>query len=324
MLNLQNTITIFDRITEINSEKEYWFIRTDGNDYADFIEKGFIGIHWNFIAASDIREDQLADLRTAVILNYDKFRPVPFHELDPGEKSVVSKIIRKLFTFRDMKKGDIVLIQSENSDHFSIGEIDDEKIYHVTTEDLSSCKYIKRRKVNWLKKSIRHQSHDALFYSLKHVHQSIISVKKHADLIDSLTEELYLKNGDCFLSLKINKETEINLKDLRDLFDNYLELISRINTDFDFGEKIDATTVKLNLNSPGLISIKLPAGKSLIVTSVMLSMFLSGCSDEEISLKINRDSVPVEYITYMDSIQTIRKNLEVEKDTIFNRLMTEP
>ncbi|MNE89039.1 hypothetical protein D3C80_1864130 [compost metagenome] len=110
------------------------------------------------------------------------------------------------------------------------------------------------------------------------------------------------------------------MTDLKDLFDNYLGLISKVNADFNFGEKIDATTVKLSLNSPGFINIKLPVGKSLIITSLILSMFLNGCTNDEISMKINRETIPTEYIPYMDSIQNIRKNLEVENDSIFDRL----
>jgi hypothetical protein len=53
-----------------------------------------------------------------------------------------------------------------------------------------------------------------------------------------------------------------------------------------------------------------------------LSIFLNGCSNDEISMKINRESIPTEYIPYMDSIQNIRKNLEVENDSIFYRLTT--
>ncbi|MNY12037.1 hypothetical protein D3C86_1450990 [compost metagenome] len=219
-----------------------------------------------------------------------------------------------------MKKGDVVLIPSEDSDYFSVGEIADDLIYNASEEDLATCRHIKRRKVNWLKTSIKHNYCNSLFYSLKDAHQTIISIKKHADFIDSLMEELYLKDGDCFLSLRINKKSDINLKELKDLFDNYLELISMINRDFNFGEKIDGTTVKLSLNSPGFINIKLPAGKSLIVASLIVSMFLNGCSNEQISMNINRENIPTEYIPYMDSIQNIRKNLEVENDSIFNRL----
>lgn len=320
MLNLKNTIPIFDHVVEIDSQKEYWYFRTDGGDYyTDFIQNGYIGINWNFISVSNIQEESLEYLRKSVITNSYKYRNVPYDWLGSGEKSSVTKTINKLFTFKNLKKGDVILIPSEEADHFSIGEITDDEIYTASEEDLSTCVYLKRRKVNWLKTSIKHHYYNSLFYLLKHSN-SIVSIKKHADFLDSLTEELYIKDGDCFLSLRINKESEISLKDLKDLFDNYLELISRVNADFNFGEKIDTTTVKLSLNSPGFINIKLPVGKSLILTSLILSMFLNGCSNEEISMKINRENIPTEYTTYLDSIQSIRKNLEVENDSIFDRL----
>jgi restriction system protein len=317
-----NTLPIFDHVTEVNGQKEYWYIRTDGDEhYPDFTQKGYIGLNWNFISASEIREDNIENLRASVIFYTDKYQQTAFDNLDPAEKSSVTKTINRLFAFRNLKKGDIVLIPCEDPDYFNVGEIADDSIYHAARQDLRTCDYIKRRKVNWLKTAVKHNYCNSLFYSLKHAHQTIVSIKKHADFIDSLTEELYLKDGDCFLSLRINKESEINLKDLKDLFDNYIELISRINQDFGFGEKIDATTVKLSLNSPGFINIKLPVGKSLILTSLILSMFLNGCSDEEISMRINRESIPTDYTPYLDSIQHIRKNLEVENDSIFYRLM---
>lgn len=320
MLNLKKTAAIFEQVAEIDSKKEYWYFRTDGGDsYTDFIQNGYIGIYWNFISAEDIRENNLEFLRKSVITNSYKYRNVPYDWLGSGEKSSVTKTINKLFTFKNLKKGDIILIPSEDADHFSIGEIEDDEIYMASEADLSTGKFLKRRKVNWLKTSISHHYYNSLFYLLKHSH-TIVSIKKHADFIDSLTEELYTKDGDCFLSLRINKESEISLKDLKDLFDNYLGLISRINDDYKFGEQIDTTTVKLSLNSPGFINIKLPVGKSLILASLILSMFLNGCSNEEISLKINRETIPTDYLPYMDSIQNIRKNLEVENDTIFDRL----
>lgn len=320
MLHLKNTHTFFDQVAEINSQKEYWYVRTDGGDhYADFIQNGYIGIPWNFIAASDICEENLNYLRKSVISHSYKYRHIPYEKLGSGEKSSVTKTINKLFSFKNLKKGDVVLIPSEEADRFSIGEIADDEIYNASEADLSTCTYLKRRKVNWLKTSIRHPYYNSLFYLLKHSH-TIVSIKKHADFIDSIMEELYIKDGDCFLSLRINKESEISLKDLKDLFDNYLGLISKVNNDFNFGEQVDTTTVKLSLNSPGFINIKLPVGKSLIVTSLIVSMFLNGCSNEEISMKLNRENIPTEYVPYMDSIQNIRKNLEVENDTIFDRL----
>ncbi len=320
MLNLKNTNPIFDQVAEINSQKEYWYVRTDGGDhYTDFIRKGYVGINWNFIPAEDIREENLKYLRKSVITNSYKYRNLPYDKLSSGEKSSITKTINKLFTFKNLKKGDVVLIPSEDADYFSIGEIADDEIYNASRSDLSTGGFLKRRKVNWLKTSVKHHYYNSLFYLLKHSH-TIVSIKKHADFIDSLMEELYIKDGDCFLSLRINKESEISLKDLKDLFDNYLGLISQVNTDFNFGEKIDTTTVKLSLNSPGFINIKLPVGTSLILTSLIVSMFLNGCTDEEISMKLNREHIPNEYIPYMDSIQNIRKNLEVENDSIFNRL----
>lgn len=323
MLNRKNTPVIFDHVAEIDSQKEYWYFRADGEDYADFIQNGYIGINWNFISASDIREENLEYLRKSVITNSYKYRNVPYDWLGSGEKSSVTKTIGKLFAFKNLKKGDVILIPSEEADRFSIGEIADDEIYTATSPDLSPTAYLKRRKVNWLKTSVQHHYYNSFFYLLRHSH-TIISIKKHADFIDSLMEELYIKDGDCFLSLKINKESEISLTDLKDLFDNYLGLISKVNTDFNFGEKIDTTTVKLSLNSPGFINIKLPVGKSLIITSLMLSMFLNGCTHDEICVKINREKIPTEYIPYMDSIQNIRKNLEVENDSIFDRLTNNP
>ncbi|TSJ41536.1 hypothetical protein [Fluviicola chungangensis] len=320
MHKLNITTTIFDQVAEINSQKEYWYVRTDGGEhYTDFVQNGYIGINWNFISASDIREENLQYLRKSIITNSYKYRKVPYDKLGAGEKSSVTKTINKLFTFQNLKKGDVVLIPSEEADRFSIGEIADDEIYTVSEKETSTGVFLKRRKVNWLKTSIQHPYYNSLFYLLKHSH-TIVSIKKYADFIDSIMEELYIKDGDCFLSLRINKESEISLKDLKDLFDNYLGLISKVNNDFNFGEQIDTTTVKLSLNSPGFINIKLPVGKSLIVTSLIVSMFLNGCSNEEISMKINRENIPTEYIPYMDSIQNIRKNLEVENDSIFNRL----
>lgn len=321
MPKLKKTNTIFDHVAKISSQKEYWYLGTDGGaHYEDFIRNGYIGIGANFIPASAILEENLKYLRSAVISHNKRYKPTDFDHLDQRNKSSVTKTVNELFAFKNLKKGDVVLIPSEDSGYFSIGEIADDEIYHASGEAFAGCAHVKRRKVNWLKTSIRHNYCNSLFYSLKDAHQTIISIKKHADFIDSLLEELYLKDGDCFLSLRINKESDINLKELKDLFDNYLELISMINKDFHFGEKIDGTTVKLSLNSPGFINIKLPVGKSLIVASLIVSMFLNGCTNEQISMEINRENIPIEYIPYMDSIQHIRKNLEVENDSIFNRL----
>jgi restriction system protein len=227
-----------DKVISIDQEKEYWYLRTEGGDfYQDFNENDYIGIGWNYITKNELFNENILTLRNKIILNNDqKYGNSSFENLESGQKSSITKNINQLLTFKELKKGDIVLIPSVDSNFFSIGEILDNEIYNASEEELSSCHYLKRRKIRWLKKSIEHNYYNSLFYSLKHSHQTIVSIKKHADFIDSLSEELYLKGDDCFLSLKINREEEINLKDLKELLDNYFILLEYVNKDFGFDE----------------------------------------------------------------------------------------
>jgi restriction system protein len=317
-------VSFVDNVVKIDTDKEYWYLRTEGGEfYNDFNENNYIGIGWNYITSSELYEENTVNLRDKIINNNTtKYGNTVFDNLDPGKKSSISKNINQLFTFKALKKGDIVLIPSTDSNFFSIGEIDDDYIYNPSEEELINCYYTKRRKVKWLKKSTEHNYYNSLFFSLKHSHQTIVSIKKHADFIDSLSEELYLKGDDCFLSLKINREEDINLKDLKDLFDNYYLLLEKVNKEFQFNEKIDITSVKLSLNSPGFINIKLLTGKSLIISSLIISMSLSGCTNDQINEKIKDETgkeINIEdhgYSNTIDSIRVIRKNLNVPNDSI--------
>jgi len=143
---LQQILNIFN-IPEININTNYWFVRTEsGKFFKDFYFSKYISIGWDELSDSEQIKSLSFDVLKEQIKNIYK------NDIRPGQTA--NQIRRFMF---DMKKGDIVLIPSINSDLIAFGEIleDEYYIYENTSSELEEyiddvsyekCNYKKKKK----------------------------------------------------------------------------------------------------------------------------------------------------------------------------------
>lgn len=268
-------ISIFDE------KRNYWFVRTQGGDYYnDFDNENFIGIEWDEISNIDfIKNSSETDLKTEVV----KFYP---NVEKPG--TIVSKI---LMFVKDMKKGDIVLIPSKNSDWISFGEILDDEItiYEEDEEDdfqilldefydnsdNKKRKSIlkKRRNVRWISK-FKRKHLDPGLQGVIYNPSAIFGINTYSLFIDRTLSQFYIKGEEAYFTYKVNKKKNIPYSDMLKFLNDNDNLINYINKYAPVltvdSEKL---VLKINVQSKGPVSLKGAVRDVLIVGLTIAAIF---------------------------------------------------
>ena len=94
----------------------------------------------------------------------------------------------------------------------------------------------------------------------------------------------------------------VNIDSLIDLLTGIKDLMSELNVKFQLGEDIGQSEIRLNLQSPGSVEIKLPSGKTLILLAATLA--ISACGADEVNIE---DKAELEVLVQEnpDSLQKI-------------------
>jgi restriction system protein len=299
-------------IGEVNSERNYWFIRTDrGNYYDTFLESGYIGIGWNYITVENLVKLEANSIK-------DKIAVAQKYNLDSSRgKGKATSVYNKLMRFNDLKAGDVVLIPSRDSYRLGFGIIEDEHIY-TDPENRDICPYHKRRKVKWIAQK-RTIELDPIFYMIKQSRHAISSIDKYQNHIDNILNSLYIKHGYGHYVLDITTTDDINFNSLLSMVSGIQELLGEINSHFELNEDTSNSSIKLNLQSPGKIEFKLESGKTLIILAALLS-FTSCGNPGEIPIKKAEIEGLSEFAEVhqaaIDSTQTAFNELKVDRDKI--------
>ncbi|QXP60596.1 hypothetical protein [Olleya sp. HaHaR_3_96] len=255
---------ILDQVNEIAPEKGYWFVRTDGGAYFEhFYEKKIIAIGWDYI--------NMHDISTLVSNEFDiKMKIAQKEGLDSEnskDKGKITSIYNKIKAFKELRRNDFVIIPSDGSSRLAFGVVADDNVFTDIVDP--DCSFHKRRKINWLEnKDV--DDLDSIFYQVKINRHSISSIKSYQSYIDKVVSTLFLKNGFSHYVLDIGTREDVHIKTLLDLINNITELTEKLNSEFQLGEDIDASSIKLNLQSPGKIEFKFLNGKSLILLAALL------------------------------------------------------
>lgn len=130
---------ILSQVDKVKSDSNYWFVRTDyGRYFNEFFENRYIAIGWDFLSLFELQNRDEEYVR-AKIIKEEKI------DNSIGGKKKVSTIYNKIGTFLSLKKDDVVIIPSKNSDELAFGRIVDEHAF----EDGNAKEFRKRRKVEW-------------------------------------------------------------------------------------------------------------------------------------------------------------------------------
>jgi hypothetical protein len=218
---------------------------------------------------------------------------------------ITNQILRFVF---EVKKGDIVVIPSENSDFISMGEITDTNILvqSESTFNSTNCDYTKRKSVKWIKTFTR-KNLDPYLYKTFQAHQAINNITNYAAIIERSLGDFYKIGDEVNLVLNVNQESNIKATDLLFFGSDLLNLVDGFikehNLDFDISD-ID---VKININSKGKLQFLSKSGKNLLLLGIVVIGINGG------GLKIDRPEFQLDLSTD-GLIKTISDYLDKQQD----------
>lgn len=256
------------KINTIPNEQKYWHIRTDSGQYFEiFLEGSFIAIGWNDITVHDLERLSPVEVK-AKIARIDE-------TIDLGTRSGKQRatdIYNKILRFHNLKKDDIIVIPNINSNTLAFGKILESPTY-VSAPNENGCEYTKRKRVMWLERR-ELALLDPVFYKIKWPRHSISEINNLGYYIDSVINTVYRKNDQSHLVFRATTANEINFRALGELLIDLSDLMKAVNNEFSLNEDIDASSVRLYLQSPGILNFK-QFGISLVLTASLLGA--AGC-----------------------------------------------
>jgi hypothetical protein len=305
---------MLDLIPSINPQKNYWLVRTSsGANYDDFINGGYIAIGWNEITLFDLNQINLFPGNRPL---FDTIRDKVKSERDDddsensrGIQAYQSRSIGQLLKFAyEIKKGDVVVIPSYNSDKLAFGEV-------LTTPILTSdsikfgsdqCEYNKRKRVRWLKTNVSRSTLDSNLYKFIFAHQTINNISEYSEHINNFLYDFYQVDGNYSLVLRVKSTAKIDAFAMSQF---YSDLIYFINYFSDVEEEKDKKlSVTFDLQSPGTIvfvgSILLGVGLFTIAMFTIMAGGENGFEFDPESKKIKwnfkSNSFLEKYSEYLD------------------------
>jgi hypothetical protein len=273
-------------IPVIPEDLQYWFVRTEGGLYFDdFYFDQFIAIDW----------DEFCDLKYITEVDPTKFKEQIKEKYKDEERPGLACGQMKKFVV-DMKQGDIVMIPNTNSERIAFGVVtsnafidETARIYKIDDdEDITRCKFKKRRSVKWVLTAKR-DNLDPYLFRMMYAHNTITNASDYASFIDRMINSLYIKGGVGHLVLHVTKEDHVAARDLARLIDRTIGLLDHPEDLID----TDSVEVKVNVQSPGPVEFIAAAG--ILFTLACLMHYCVGgnldlkISDTEVAAKIETD-----------------------------------
>ena len=194
---------IIEKVEKVDKKTNYWFVRTDNGKYFDDFTLGnYIAIGWNYFTLSELEKNDVVYIKTK-IANQEDF------DIDKAsDKTKITAAYNKIQTFLNLKKDDVIIVPSRNSDRLAFGKIEDTRAYEDKDQILGGT-FFKRRKVNWYEiKDMR--SLNPIFYQIKSNQHAISNIDKYAPYIDKVMENLFIKDNNTHYVLDIEKNGSIN------------------------------------------------------------------------------------------------------------------
>lgn len=306
------------KIDVIDKNRNYWFIRTRGGNYFyDFIKGSYVGIEWDQISDKElIKEENYDNMLVDVVTNYPNIDK-------PGY--VVNQILN--FAHK-MRKGDIVLIPSENSDWIGFGEILENEMYIYDEEDSdfedildrfynnseSQDEYQiikKRRKVKWID-MYKKNDLDPYLYRIIYSHGAISNANKYSIYIDRTLSKFYIKGDKGYFTYTINRKNNIHYCDILKFLNNNYELMELINRYIGDNEEIDINEIvlKINVQSKGPVQLK---GK--LRTVLIIGLVIGGLFGTKTEFKVGTLDCKVETSGLSGVISTVNTIINYKNDS---------
>ena len=306
--------SIIDSLTQIDSKRQYWFVRTQsGNYYEEFVAKNFIAIGYNEIKLSDISK-----AKDGVELNAETLSEI-IRKAYPDElrpRYIGNQLVDFAY---NIKKGDIVLIPSESTGLVSIGEVAETPIF-IGKQDsiiINSCPFNKRKRINWLKTNLIFDRLDPQLLHLKYSQRTVTHIDENTiKIIDRLITPIFIKDNDAHLSLDVKQVEPIKALELFETWLDIFNLVEDISENEGYKVKKDDFEIKINVQSPGTIEFISYSIIGIVLMSTILAALIG--AEIDIDTKIIKFHIKTEGL-----IKRVTEYLNAKSDRNFREKLLE-
>lgn len=338
-------------IDTIPAEKKYWLIRTQsGSLYDTFIDNNIVSIDHTEISLSFLNEmkkhfgddkpkivsairseltriyvsNQLIDFNDDED-NEDQDKPIDAYEDEDGigyfiepDRRKIGLVANQIYKFYfEVKKGDIVIIPSSNSDVVSFGIVQETNVGNFSKEEVrrieSDAILIKR--VQWIEHIMRTKL-DPYLFRLFTAHHAVSDVSSYAPIIERSLRNLFIIDDEAHMVIEVQTHDGIRAIDLFGLGSEILTMLDEFSRLHNLDISSSDLELTINLNSPGKLDFKSNRKKSIFTAAFLLFMAGGGLVVKN-NLTLKTDGLPG-LISAYDKYEESRENREMRRQ-IFDR-----
>jgi restriction system protein len=263
---------ILDRIPKVK-DRRYWLVRTDGGkNYESFLAGKFIAIGYNKITLNDIKSGN-TDNEVGINILSEKITGI-YGEEELRPKHAARQLIK--FSY-EIKKGDIIMIPSENSEYIQFAEILNTSAFNEF-DNKFDCDLIKRKEIKLVRQVSKNRL-DPKLYKLMFSHHTITDADQYGEVIDKIINGIFVKLDHAHLVLEVQAQNDVKARSLFKMGDIALDLLDDFCKKEDLDYKSDDFDIKLAVQSPGFIEISgLEMGGIIILGIILVGIAGGGFS----------------------------------------------
>ncbi len=303
--NLQSLIdNFYDKVPQVSKNKKYWLIRTNSGEYYDtFVAKEYVGIGYNEISLQAINDIKKANIKDSDVLKNIRNLVIETYKDNEKRPGLIANQIYN-FTYT-IKKGDVIIIPSTNSNKIYFGEVEQTPLMSLDFNRKDECDYYRRKKIKWIKELKRNEL-EPLLFKMFFSHNAVNDVSKYGNLIESTFNNYFIKDGLEHIVLNIQQTNNIGALDLFQLGFFLLNSVNGFITTNGLNSlNINDFDVKVNLNSKGKLKFISKFGKGGMILAI-LAVAINGGGGEisyknTFKLNLSTDGILQKIIDYKNN-----------------------
>lgn len=234
-----------DYVRKVESNANYWMIRTMGGDYYDdFVDNGYIAIGYNEIPLDYIMElPEDCNIAHTQMRNHIKEN----YQDIANAGHAAAQLYRFCYV---IKSGDILILPGRSSFRMSICRVCG-PVYEAEARTGDACPFRKRIPIEIIKRTSRLElpPKAQLMFNSRH---PISDISAYAHYIDTMTHDFYSKDDELHLLLQVKTMEDISMTKFFAL-DGFAKLAVAYCKENNIEVEEDDVTIKLQMESPGFI-----------------------------------------------------------------------
>ena len=278
-MELSKIKQIYDEIVKVQSNTQYWLVRSMGGDYYyEYVSRGYIAIGYNEVSLNEIKY-AVSFTETA----YEKLKEIVeakdyLRENMSSEDVAVNAqyaTIQLLKFYKDIQIGDIIVIPGKNSDQVAIAKIESEVYEEPNVSKLDGvCNFAKRRKIRILKESFRTKLNPKLqlLFNSRHI---VSNANQYASYIDNCVSDFFQKDGYTNLVLRVQEEDNVRASDFG-LVSDLIDLVKDFSDENGWDINTDDIKARMCVQSPGDILMFALSWEGIMLVGLFILLLKGG------------------------------------------------